>query len=132
MASFAPTDTTDYLHTSLTQTFTIQQATVAFSNLKPPLQITQGTSTVALSGHLGVSGSSTAPPLGETVTITIRDSSDHVLATKTVQLNSSGNFSANVSTSSLQRGTYTIKYSYTGDGNFSGVDSAATNALTVQ
>jgi len=99
-------------------------ASSVFSNLMPSQSILAGTASITLGGT--ISASSSYPPSGETVTITI-DS-----LTQNATIGNNGAFSTTFNTSTIRAsGTpYTITYSYPGDSNFAaGSDSSTT--LTV-
>jgi hypothetical protein len=111
---------TNYTGGSVQATFIIAQAAPTFSALTPSSTISYGTSSITLSGQLGVPGTPLWPPQGETVSVTING------VTQTTTLGTNGSFSLSFITSKLNRGTYIITYSYRGDANF----IAATDATT--
>jgi hypothetical protein len=115
VASYA--GSTDYAAATAQATFTISQAKPTFSGLTSSQSVKYGTSSVLLSGHLGVNAS-LWPPQGETITITIGS------VVETAALDSNGNFVISAfPIGKLAKGKYTITYSYSGDTDF----AAATN-----
>jgi hypothetical protein len=105
--------------TALT-TVTVSQATPTFSNLTSPT-IVAGTATTTVSGTIGAG--SFFPPAGDYVVMTLNGVSQEVA------VGGNGTFSTTFNTSALAAGTYTISYSFVGDGNFA--DASGSSTLTV-
>jgi hypothetical protein len=120
LASFTPTDTTNYNSASKTVQINVLKATASFSNLTSPL-IAFGTSTVNLAGKISLGS---FIPTGS-VAITLNGVS------QTSAIQADGTFSSNFATTSLTPATppYSIAYSYGGDGNFNPATGSGT--LTV-
>jgi hypothetical protein len=118
LASFTPTDTTNYNPASKNVQINVLKATPSFSNLSSPL-ITYGTPSTNLSGKLSFGS---LIPTGS-VAITLNS------VTQNAAIQSGGNFSSSFATGSLAPAAYTIAYSYAGDGNFNSASGSGT--LTV-
>jgi hypothetical protein len=120
LASFTPTDATNYNSASKTVQINVLKATASFSNLTSPL-IAFGTSTVNLAGKISLGS---FIPTGS-VAITLNG------VTQTSAIQADGTFSSNSATTSLTPATppYSIAYSYGGDGNFNPATGSGT--LTV-
>jgi hypothetical protein len=109
----------NYGNATLLTTFTINQATPAFSNLSAPT-IAVGAATTTVSGHIA---DGTAVPNGDYVIVTLNGvSKDATVA--------NGAFSASFATGALDVGSYTITYSFAGDSNFSAAADGS-SSLTV-
>src|SRR6266568_4515031 len=104
---------------------TVNPITPSFTSLTASQSITYGTASVTLGGKL--TGSPVNPPSGSTVSITING-----VTTTTTTTDAAGDFSASVTTSSLNASTtpYAITYSYAAITNF-GAASSASTTLTV-
>ncbi len=120
LASFTPTDTTNYDPTSKSVMINVLKATPSFSNLSSPT-IINGTPTTNLSGKISFGS---FIPTGS-VSITLN------AVTQNASIQGSGNFSSNFATGSLApiNPPYSITYSYGGDSNFNPASGAGT--LTV-
>jgi hypothetical protein len=118
LASFTPTDTTNYNVTSKNVQINVLKATPSFSNLSSPT-IINGTANTNLSGKISFGA---LIPTGS-VAITLNS------VTQTAAIQAGGNFSSTFATGSLAAGSYTIAYSYGGDGNFNSASGSGT--LTV-
>jgi len=118
LASFTPTDTTNYNPASKNVQINVLKATPSFSNLSSPL-ITYGTASANLSGKLSFGS---LIPTGS-VAITLNS------VAQNAPIQPSGNFSSSFATGSLAPAAYTIAYSYAGDGNFNSASGSGT--LTV-
>ena len=115
LASFTPTDSTNYNATSKTVMINVLKATPAFSNLSSPT-IAYGTATTSLSGKLSFGS---LIPTGN-VAITLNS------LTQNAAIQSGGNFSSSFATGSLAPGSYSIAYNYAGDGNFNSASGSGT------
>ncbi len=118
LASFTPTDTTNYNPTSKNVQINILKATPSFSNLSSPL-ITYGTASTTLSGK--ISFGSLIPT--SNVAITLNG------VTQNAAIQAGGNFSSAFATGSLAPAAYSIAYGYAGDSNFNSASGSGT--LTV-
>jgi len=115
LASFTPTDTTNYNPTSKNVQINVLKATPSFSNLSSPL-ITYGTASTNLSGKLTF-GSLT--PTGS-VAITLNS------VTQNAAIQAGGSFSSSFATGALAASSYSIAYSYGGDNNFNSASGTGT------
>lgn len=111
------------------QQVTIQQnggarAIPAFGALTSSQTISYGTASISLAGK--ITATSTVPPSGETVTITINGVSI------TAAIGSNGSFASNFSTATIpaSKTPYPISYQYAGDTNFASASNTSTT-LTV-
>jgi hypothetical protein len=105
-------------------TLTVKQAVTTLTGSSVP-SLVVGTSFVTLSG---VVGSNSVLPVGQAVTVAIVGASG-TLASGSGTIGTDGRFTAIINPSSLPVGSYTIRYAYAGDANFTG--SGATGTLTV-
>jgi hypothetical protein len=115
LASFTPTDTTNYNPASKNVQINVSKATPSFSNLSSPL-ITYGTATTNLSGKLSFGS---LIPTGS-VAITLNS------VTQNAAIQAGGNFSSAFATGSLAAGSYSISYSYAGGANFNSASGSGT------
>jgi hypothetical protein len=118
LASFTPTDTTNYNSTSKNAQINVLKATPSFSNLSSP-SIATGTASTNLSGKISFGS---FIPTGN-VAITLNS------VTQNAAIQAGGNFSSAFATGSLPPGSYSIAYSYVGDSNFNSASGSGT--LTV-
>ncbi len=118
LASFTPTDSTNYNPTSKTVMIKVLKATPAFSILSSPV-ITYGTASTNLSGKISFGS---LIPSGS-VAITLNG------VTQNTAIQAGGNFSSSFATGSLAAGSDNIAYSYGGDSNFNSASDSGT--LTV-
>jgi hypothetical protein len=118
LASFTPTDTTNYNPASKNVQINVLKATASFSNLSSPF-IAFGTASTTLSGKLSFGS---LIPTGS-VAITLNG------VTQNAAIQAGGNFSSAFTTGALAPGAYSIAYSYAGDGNFNSASGSGT--LTV-
>src|SRR5258706_1104707 len=120
LASFTPTDTTNYDPTSKSVMINVLKATPSFSNLSSPT-IINGTPATNLSGKISFGS---FIPTGS-VSITLN------AVTQSASIQGSGNFYSNFATGSLApiNPPYSITYSYGGDSNFNPASGGGT--LTV-
>ncbi len=115
LASFTPTDTTNYNPASKNAQINVLKATPSFSSLSSPL-ITTGTASANLSGKIAFGS---LIPTGS-VAITLHS----VIQNAAIQ--AGGNFSSAFATGSLAAGSYSIAYNYAGDGNFNSASGSGT------
>jgi autotransporter-associated beta strand protein len=108
------------------KTLTVQSATPAFSGLPASKAVSYGTPTVTLSGK--VSAGSVYPASGEAVVVSINGNAQ----TNTIS-DSTGDFSLNYNLADIpfNATSYTITYSYAGDGSLNAAVNTSTT-LTVQ
>lgn len=120
LASFTPTDTTNYNSASKTVQINVLKATASFTNLSSPT-ILYGTATVNVTGKISFGS---FIPTGS-VAITLNG------VTQNTAIQADGTFSSNFATISLAPATppYSIGYSYGGDSNFN--PSTGSGSLTV-
>jgi hypothetical protein len=120
LASFTPTDTSDYSSASKTVQINVVKATPSFGNLNSST-IAYGTATVNLTGKISIGS---LIPTGS-VAITLNG------VTQNAAIQADGSFSSNFATASLAPVSppYSIAYSYGGDSNFNPASSNA--SLTV-
>jgi len=118
LASFTPTDTTNYNPTSKNVQINVLKASPSFSNLSSSL-ITYGTASTNLSGKITFGS---LIPTGS-VAITLNS------VTQSAAIQAGGNFSSSFATGFLAPAAYSIGYSYAGDGNFNSASGSGT--LTV-
>src|SRR5205807_1722744 len=139
VAAFTSSDSNYDNATSAKTGFTITQAPATFSNLSSSATITFGTLTTTLSGHLAAG--TLLPAKGETITITSTllgnglAPSGRVAVTingKThyATIQHDGTFSVAFPTAALPAGTYSISFTFAGNGNFTTATGSST--LTVQ
>jgi hypothetical protein len=122
LATFTSADP-NYGNATLVSTFTINQATPAFSNLSSPT-VAAGTATTPLSGNLTVPYPGPALPTGTLVYVSING------VTQEARLGAFGNFSVSFPTAALPLGSYPITYTFGGNTNFSAAADSSTT-LTV-
>jgi len=115
LASFTPTDTTNYNATSKTVVINVLKATPSFSNLSSPT-IAYGTATTNLSGKLTFG--SLIPTTNVAMTLNT--------VTQNAAIQAGGNFSSSFATGSLTPGSYSIAYNYAGDSNFNSASGSGT------
>jgi hypothetical protein len=115
LASFTPTDTTNYNSASKNVQINVLKATPSFSNLSSPL-ITTGTASTNLAGKITFGS---LIPTGS-VAITLHS------VTQNAAIQAGGNFSSAFATGSLAAGSYSIGYNYAGDGNFNSASGSGT------
>ena len=106
-------------------TLTVNQAATTLTALTLPPVVIVGTPLVLSWGKVG---SNSVLPVGQTVTVAIVGAGG-TLASGSGTIGKDGYFSAFVGTSSLPVGSYTIRYAYAGDTDFTA--SNATGTLTV-
>jgi hypothetical protein len=106
-------------------TLTVVKAQPTFSGLTASQTITYGTASVSLSGVLNVDSSRPVPAL-DTVVIDLGNPNDSVTAT----IGFAGTFQANLPTSDVAAGVYTIRYTFLGEANFNATSDTSTT-LTV-
>jgi hypothetical protein len=118
LASFTPTDTTNYNSTSKNAQINVLKATPSFSNLSSP-SIATGTASTNLAGKINFGS---LIPTGN-VAITLNS------VTQNAAIQAGGNFSSAFATGLLAPGSYSIAYNYAGDSNFNSASGSGT--LTV-
>ena len=123
--TFAPTDSTDYLTINAATTINVIQATPTFTSLSASQTAGFGQPGITVSGQLTAP---TAIPVGTSVVIVI--SSPNAAVASTAIVGSNGSFSQVLGVSSLPIGTYTIKYGFLGNNNFTTAFDGSTT-LTV-
>ena len=106
---------------------TVTKATPAFSNLISPTTITHGTNTSATISGQVAAGTTYATG---SVLITITDSSDVILFTRTVTIGTNGTFST-VFTRNWTVGTYNVSYHYAGTSDFNPITPDGSSNLIV-
>jgi hypothetical protein len=123
----SPTLTATALPAQATSVATITKATAVFSNLSGPT-IEYGDTPTTFSGTVNKSGSVAATG---SVTITLAGTTGPISQAATLDAN--GNFTTAIVTGSIPAGSYTIQYSYAGDGNFNAPspNPNVLNSLTV-
>jgi hypothetical protein len=92
-----------------------------------PLQITYGTASVTLAGHLAANAGQELVPAGEIVTVTLNGVSRPAL------LDGGDNFSATFDTHALSvsGSPYVISYGYAGDADFNAASDSSTTLIVV-
>jgi hypothetical protein len=108
-----------------TQSLTVNQAVTTLNNLSAPT-IVYGSPTVTLTGTVG---SNSVLPVGEDVTVTLLGTNGAV-ASGSGMIGNDGEFSVSLNTAALGAGSYTIRYAYAGDNNFTAV-SDSSKSLTI-
>ncbi len=121
LATFTSSDP-NYNNATLVGKLTIAKAHSAFSLLTPTTTIAVGTSSTTVSGHVGTGS---AYPIGEYVIVTLSGVS---VATA---VDTNGNFSTSLDTSTLAVGKYTITYAYAGDSNLRAATSGRTTLKVI-
>jgi hypothetical protein len=95
----------------------------AFDALSSP-EITYGTASTMISGHLQASPGMPLVPAGEVVQVTVNG------VTQAATLGASDDFSTTFDTSNLTVASYTVSFSYIGDRNFATATSTSTLTIT--
>jgi Fibronectin type III domain len=112
LATFTSYDP-NYGNATVLDTFTVNKATPAFSNLSSPT-IAVGASTTTVSGNLAVNA--IFSPTGRLVIVTLNG------AVQEARVDAAGNFSASFATDTLPVGSYALTYSFAGDSYFNAAD----------
>ncbi|MDB5350298.1 MAG: dystroglycan-type cadherin-like domain repeat protein, partial [Planctomycetota bacterium] len=122
-ASFTPTDTTNYKVAATTVHINVLKANPVFSLLTASQSIVYGQAAIGVSGKLAAT---TAVPFNDSLTITIGSASGTAL------VQADGTFSTSIDTHAISASatSYTVNYSFAGDGNFVATNDVTTS-LTV-
>ena len=126
-ATFAPTDSNDYTSVSTSTQINVLKDVLSFSGLSASQTIGFSQPGITVSGRIS---SPSAVPAGSSVVIVIQSPSQAVSSTAIV--NPDGTFSQVIGVGTLAVGTYSIRYGFLGNNNFSTAFDASTTLTVVK